>query len=247
MKHKEEKGQMTADILILYGLLLLLSFICRVWPVILFAILGLFVVMIRMLFISLRDKLADEYVESDYESTYESDQKLIYTKGGLEMAVFQDMEDQITEFVLSHWKDASWYWESPDARNRIFVGDKVYIRLNHAGGYKRARVIYQGLKVYGLHYGTERNHVSCGEPPEDNDMGELPIVNYSMIAFEWCEAHMADIAERLEKAVEEGKNEIMISLDELPVPESFEDICKEIVRQQNKEAKIMTDGIIIIL
>lgn len=246
MKHKEKNGQITADILILYGLLLLLSFICRLWPVILFAILGLFVVMLHMLFVSLSNKISDRYVESDIEIIEESKQRQIYTKGELEMAVFQDFEDQITEFVLSHWKDASWHWEKPDARKRIFVGENVYIRLNHAGGYKRARVVYQGLKVYGLNYGT-RKKITDDEPPEDIVMGEPPVVNYSMIAFEWCEAHMSDITDRLNKAAAEGQNEIMLSIEELPVPESFEDICKEIVRHKNKKAKIMTDGILIIL
>ena len=243
MKYKEKNGQITADILILYGLLLLLSFICRLWPVILFAILGLFVVMLHMLIVSLSNKISGN---DEPEITETNEHRKIYTKGGLEMAVFQDFEDQITEFVLSRFMDASWCWEIPDAKKRIFLGENVYIRLDHAGGYKWARVIYQGLKVYGLNYGNGKM-ITDDEPPEEIVTEKPPVVNYSMIAFEWCEAHMADITDRLNKAVSEGQNEIMLSIEELPVPESFEDICKEIVRQKNKETKIMTDGILIML
>lgn len=245
MKHKEKNGQITADILILYGVLLLLSFICRIWPVILLAILGLFTVMIRMLFLSLSYKSRNE--GADVEISTGSISRPVYTKGGLELAVFHDFEDQITEFVLSRHKDASWVFEKSDIRNRIFTGGDVYILLNNAGGYKRARVIYQGLKVYGLKYVDGHDHTDMGEAPDDIGVSEIPIVNYSMIAFEWCDAHLSEINARCEKAFEKDLKELLIPVEELPVPESFEDICKEIVRRLDREAKIMTDGIMIIL
>lgn len=245
MKHKEQLGQMTADIFILYGALLLLSFICRIWPVILLAILGLFAVMIRMLFLSLSNK--NNYEEADIIISDDSIQQTTYTKGELELAVFHDFEDQVTEFVLSHWKDATWVFEKSDVHNRIFTGGDVYILLNNAGGYRRARVIYQGLKVYGLKYGDVHDYTDMGEAPDDIGVAEIPIVNYSMIAFEWCDAHLSEINAQCEKAFEKDLKEVLIPVEELPVPESFEDICKEILRRLDREAQIMTDGILIIL
>lgn len=243
MKHKERAGQITADIIVLYVSLLLLCFICRLWPVILLAILGLFVVMIRMVFLSMGNK--DKSEKTDIELPVESRDRQIFTRGELEMAVFQDFKDQVNEFVLSHWKDASWCFEKADARQRIFAGADLYIRLDHTGGYKRAKVIYQGLKVYGLKYGNTKNHMGNNQP--DDDPIEPPVVNFSMIAFEWCEANLSEINERIEKAFTENKAEVLIPIDELPVPDSYEDICKEILRRLNRDAKILTDGIIIIL
>lgn len=243
MKHKEENGQMTADIIILYSMLLLLTFICRIWPVILLAIMGLFIVMIRMIFISLKSNDSSSCDEINNNIIKHHDRT--FSKGELELAIFKDIEDQVTEFVLSHWKDAQWQWECSDARKRIFVGNDIFIRLNHAGGYKRAKVIYQGLKVYGLEYifAKQENDVFI----ENHDNEKPTIMNYSMIAFEWCEAHLSWINEQCEKAYEKDLKELLIPIEELPVPESFEDICKEIVRRLDKETKIMTDGILIIL
>lgn len=43
MNRKEKKGRTAADILILLGMLALLSVICRLWPILLLMILGIFV------------------------------------------------------------------------------------------------------------------------------------------------------------------------------------------------------------
>ena len=49
MNRKEKKGRMGADILILLGMLALLSAICRLWPILLLMILGIFAVALKAL------------------------------------------------------------------------------------------------------------------------------------------------------------------------------------------------------
>ena len=49
MNQREMKGRIAADILILLGMLALLSAICRLWPILLLMILGIFVAALRVL------------------------------------------------------------------------------------------------------------------------------------------------------------------------------------------------------
>lgn len=49
MNQKEKKGRTAADILILLGMLALLSAICRLWPILLLMILGIFAAALRVL------------------------------------------------------------------------------------------------------------------------------------------------------------------------------------------------------
>lgn len=52
MNRKEHKRHMAYEALILLGMLALLTFICRLWPILLLIILGIFVAVIRLLFLS---------------------------------------------------------------------------------------------------------------------------------------------------------------------------------------------------
>ena len=49
MNRKEKKGRTAADILILLGMLALLSAICRLWPILLLMILGIFAAALKAL------------------------------------------------------------------------------------------------------------------------------------------------------------------------------------------------------
>ena len=52
MKDKEYKRHMAYEALVLLGLLALLTYITRLWPILLLIILGIFIATLRLLFLS---------------------------------------------------------------------------------------------------------------------------------------------------------------------------------------------------
>ena len=54
MNKKDQKRHMAYEALVLLGMLALLTFICRLWPILLLIILGIFAAVIRLLFLSSR-------------------------------------------------------------------------------------------------------------------------------------------------------------------------------------------------
>ena len=52
MNNKDRKRQIAYEVLIILGSLALLTFICRLWPILLLIILGIFVAAISLLFLS---------------------------------------------------------------------------------------------------------------------------------------------------------------------------------------------------
>ena len=55
MKNKEFQRRLVYDTLILLGVFTVILFMCRLWPLILLCILGLFAAMIRLLFLSRKE------------------------------------------------------------------------------------------------------------------------------------------------------------------------------------------------
>ena len=52
MNKKDWKRQIAYEVLVILGLLALFTFVCRLWPILLLAILGIFAAAIRLLFLS---------------------------------------------------------------------------------------------------------------------------------------------------------------------------------------------------
>lgn len=52
MNNKDRKRKIAYEVLMILGMLALLTFICRLWPILLLIILGIFVAAIRLLFLS---------------------------------------------------------------------------------------------------------------------------------------------------------------------------------------------------
>ena len=67
--------------------------------------------------------------------------------------------------------------------------------------------------------------------------------SYELLAFEWVEAHIMSLNERCNEAIGQGKSELLLTADELPVPESWEDICSELYRADFCEVECTAEGI----
>ena len=144
MQNKEFKRHIAYEVLTILGTLALLLFVCRLWPILLLVILGIFIAAMRLLFLSARkvENIPPLLPAARPEPT---DQDI------RDMA-FGSMQRRITELVTADFPNARWVWKTPNAMRNIATGNEVRILLNHAGGYREAIVVIRGLQVCSLEY-----------------------------------------------------------------------------------------------
>lgn len=238
MKDKDFKRHIAYEALVILGQLALLTFICRLWPILLLIILGIFIAAIRLLFLSSREVEVIEPLPLLPEPVPEA------TEQDVRMLAYSVILRRVTELVASEYPEARWVWEAPNARQMIWENQKVCILLNRAGGYRRATVVIQNLQVLGIEYGFQE--------PEDygSEDENLPVPdeepetqNYELLAFEWADAHMMELNARCNEAIGEHLTELVLLAEELPVRESWEDVCEELKRAGLEDVVCITEGI----
>lgn len=141
------------------------------------------------------------------------------------------------------------------------AGQAVYILLNRAGGYRRGLVAIQNLQVCdvvfcaasdtgqpkplnGGNQSEDDNPESPGDMENAGTQEDLP-VDYGLIAFEWVEAHILELNDRCNEAIAQGTSEFLIPNGELPEKESWQDICRELIRSGLENPECCGSGIII--
>lgn len=233
MYNKERKRHIAHEALVILGLLALLNFICRLWPILLLIILGIFVAALQLLFISTRKVEVIEPLPLLPEPAKEP------TEQDIQALAYAVILRRITELVMSKYPEARWVWEQPDSQKRIQEGLEVFILLNRAGGYRRAKVLVSNLNITGLEY------LSIPQPENktDSEPDEPETQNYELLAFEWVEARILELNSRCNEAIGEHLSELILLAEELPVRESWPDICRELMRSGLDEAKCLPEGI----
>lgn len=237
MNKNDRKHTIAYDILMLMLSLVLLLFICRLWPLILVAILAIIVVLIRMVFLSAKK---DAVIEPKPAAPIKVN---VPTEKDVKNLAYSVILRRITELVIKDYPEARWVFEASNARQLIERGDEVYILLNRAGGYRRAKVIISNLQVLSIDY-VKIDEIVVTPTESEEEHSEEPVgENYELLAFEWVEAHIMNLNERSNDAIGDGITEIVIQSDELPVAESWPDICKELMRAGIRQAKTVPEGI----
>ena len=145
--------------------------------------------------------------------------------------------------MLNEYPNARWIWEAPNAFELIELGEEVYILLNRAGGYRKAKVIIQNLQVIGLQYQEIPKNPDESEERTEAPATEQPKENYELIAFEWAESHIFELNARCNDAIGQGLTEIILTADELPARESWENVCLELQRAGLEDAVCISEGI----
>lgn len=152
--------------------------------------------------------------------------------------------EQVSMYVRMQYPEAKWIWAQSDTAERIAAGDEVFILLNRAGGYRRARVILKDNLVSAIEISkvseqpkTEQNNVSVSQESKPQ------AVNYELIAFEWVEEHICKLNERLNDVIGNGNSEMILTVEELPVSESWASVCKELKRVGIPFAECIENGI----
>ena len=239
MNKKDQKRHMAYEALVLLGMLALLTFICRLWLILLLIILGIFAAMIRLLFLSSRKIEVIVPLPLLPEPVKEATEK------DVQVLAYSVILRRVTELVLSEYPEARWVWEAPNAEKLIQESQEVFILLNRAGGYRRAKVVIRNLQVVGIEYNPQVEENAVLEP-EDNapEPEEEPEVqNYELLAFEWADAHIFELNARCNEAIGENLSELILLAEELPVRESWADICRELIRAGLTDVQCVSEGI----
>ena len=239
MNKKDQKRHMAYEVLVLLGMLALLTFICRLWPILLLIILGIFAAMIRLLFLSSRKIEVIVPLPLLPEPVKEATEK------DVQVLAYSVILRRVTELVLSEYPEARWVWEAPNAEKLIQESQEVFILLNRAGGYRRAKVVIRNLQVVGIEYNPQVEENAVLEP-EDNapEPEEEPEVqNYELLAFEWADVHIFELNARCNEAIGENLSELILLAEELPVRESWADICRELIRAGLTDVQCVSEGI----
>lgn len=252
MNQKEFKRRMAYEVLIILGVLALLTFICRLWPILLLIILGIFIAAIRLLFLSSKKVEVIEPMPQAPEPVKEP------TERDVRELAYAVILKRITELITDEYPDARWVWENPNAKKCIQDGEEVYVLLNRAGGYRRAKVVIANLQVLGIKYCSaeeedppeiqepdteEPEETDVSENSEDSEPEEERPINYELLAYEWTEAHIVELNARCNEAIAEEKESVLLTAEELPVKESWPDICNELIRAGLENAVCQDTGI----
>lgn len=244
MNNKEKNYRIAHEALIALAAITLLSFVCRLWPIILLALVGMIIAAIRLLFLKAKK---DEPVAEPARQETLKDPEL---KDVYDLAYFLILK-RITELISSEYEGAKWVWETQNARKKIENGEDVYILLNGAGGYRRAKVCMTALRVTGLEYQTQPEAEPVKEPVQEepekagdpDSEEEQTQVNYELIAYEWVDAHIMELNTRLNEAIGEKQEYLLLTPEELPAKESWEKVCAELIRAELTDVGCTDDGI----
>lgn len=246
MKNKDWKRHIAYETLVILCMLGLLTFICRLWPILLLIILGIFIAAIRLLF------LASKKVEVLQPQLALPEPVREPTERDVRDMAYAVILRRITALVAEEHPDARWVWADSNAKKRIEQGEEVTIILNRAGGYRKAKVNIVNLQVKGLSYSFDQIPTSdhTPNPPEpdldvdaEEETDEKPVENYEYLAFEWVEANIIKLNERCNEAIGQGTNELFLSPEELPAQESWPAICEELKRSDLTDVTFSENGI----
>ena len=171
------------------------------------------------------------------------DPTILSISGDLRKLAHSLITNRVTTLVLNEYPNARWIWEAPNAFELIELGEEVYILLNRAGGYRKAKVIIQNLQVIGLQYQEIPKKPDESEERTEAPATEQPKENYELIAFEWAESHIFELNARCNDAIGQGLTEILLTADDLPARESWENVCLELQRAGLEDVECIAEGI----
>ena len=253
MRDKEKQRHYAYEALHILLLLALLLFITRLWPILLLVILGIFIAALRLLFLS------SQKVEPapPVLALPEPQEPQIHVEHDMQSIAYQMIQCRISQILEAKYPDVRWIWENPRAKEDIMAGNKVYVILNRAGGYRRGLVVIRNLHVFDVIFDAvpeetpPANDPPPSEPPkptdpkptEDGDEEEDIPEDFGLIAFQWVEAHVMDLNERVNEAIGRKETSFLIPAEDLPVKESWPDICKELARNDLSGATCHENGI----
>ena len=228
MNRKNYKKHVAYELLVVLGMSAILLFICRLWPLLILALLGMPGTAAWLI-------LANRKTEEPENlcallPSYEQNEAL------------GRIQSQISALVRAEHPNARWIWKTPNAKALVCSGEDASILLNRAGGYCEAVVHMSDGAVESIEYllPPEPQKDKNGDDPE-LEAGEP--VNYELVAFEWVDANVMALNERCNEGIARGLNDILLEPAELPDRESWPEICRELERNDMDGCQCEDGGI----
>ena len=244
MTKKEWQRRMAYEALVILGMLALLLFVCRLWPILLLVILGIFAAAIRLLFLSSPKVQPIQPDQQEVATHYEPQQAVTNqdSAGAEDAQSFGDLQTQITRWVRQEYPEARWVWKYPDSKARFQRGEDMAILLNRAGGYREAVIHLQGKRLFEIQYlcapaekpqleepaspqkeqPTLEEAASQPEPSQPED--------YSLTAFEWVESHLEELNTLCNECIAQKQDFLLLTGGDLLEPAAWPALCQELLR-----------------
>lgn len=252
MTKKEWQRHMAYEALVILGMLALLLFVCRLWPILLLVILGIFAAALRLVFFS-SPKVQPIQPEQP-ASTAQQAVTNREAENAEDAQSFGDLQTQITRWVRQEYPNARWVWKYPDAKARFQRGEDMAILLNRAGGYREAVIHLQGKRLFEIQYlcapaekpqleepaspqeeqPTMEEAASQPEPSQPED--------YSLAAFEWVEAHLEELNTLCNECIAQKQDSLLLTGGDLPEPAAWPALCQELARN-GLSCRVQEEGV----
>lgn len=228
MTKKDWQRHLAYEALVILGVLALLLFVCRLWPILLPAMLGIITATLRLLFLSSpRVRPLEPMPPGAHKPPARTPEEVEASQA------FGNLQVQITRQVREEYPNARWVWKTPQARERLRQGEEATILLNRAGGYREASVLpLEGGKV-------EVRYLLPPEVPamqeavsqEEEPAAQTPVPeDHSLSAFEWVEAHMEELGALYNECIAQKQDFLLLTGGDLPEPAAWPALCQELTR-----------------
>lgn len=228
MTKKDWQRHMAYEALVILGVLALLLFVCRLWPILLLAMLGIITATLRLLFLSSpRVRPLDPMPPKAHRPTARTPEETQVSQ------TFGNLQVQITRQVREEYPNARWVWKTPQARERLRQGEEAAILLNRAGGYLEAAVRpLEGGQVevrYFLPPEVPAMQEAVSQEEEPAPQTSVP-EDHSLSAFEWVEAHMEELGALYNECIAQKQDFLLLTGGDLPEPAAWPALCQELTR-----------------
>lgn len=256
MTKKEWQRHMAYEALVILGMLALLLFVCRLWPILLLVILGIFAAALRLVFFS-SPKVQPIRPEQQTAASSAPQRavKSQRTAQNVEDTLsFGELQTQVTRWVRQEYPEARWVWKYPNAKARFQRGEDMAILLNRAGGYREAVIHLQGKRLFEIQYlcvPAEKPQLEEPASPQE----EQPTLeeaasqpepsqpeDYSLAAFEWVESHLEELNTFCNECIAQKQDFLLLTGGDLPEPAAWPALCQELARN-GLSCRVQEEGI----
>ena len=228
MTKKDWQRHLAYEALVILGVLALLLFVCRLWPILLLAMLGIIIATLRLLFLSSTQvRPLEPMSPGAHKPPARTPEEAQASQ------TFGNLQVQITRQVREQYPNARWVWKTPQAREKLRQGEEAAILLNRAGGYREAAVRpLEGGRV-------EIRYLLPSEVPamqeavsqEEEPAAQTPVPeDHSLSAFEWVEAHMEELGALYNECIAQKQDFLLLTGGDLPEPAAWPALCQELTR-----------------
>lgn len=255
MTKKEWQRHMAYEALVILGMLALLLFVCRMWPILLLVILGIFAAVLRLVFLSspkvqpIRPEQPTSVAPAPQQAVTNRE-----AENTEDAQSFGDLQTQITSWVRQEYPNARWVWKYPDAKARFQRGEDMAILLNRAGGYREAVIYLQGKRLFEIQYlcaPAEKPQLEePASPPEEQPAMEEAASqpetsqpeDYSLTAFEWVESHLEELNTLCNECIAQKQDFLLLTGGDLPEPTAWSALCQELLRN-GLSCRVQEEGV----